>query len=42
MQNSNLQEILELLQDQFPKVPQKSLIKIIFSLKARDSQFDFI
>lgn len=42
MQKNNLQEILELLQQNFPKVPEKSLIKIIFSLKARDSQFDFI
>lgn len=42
MKNKTLQEILELLQEHFPKVPQKSLIKIIFSLKARDSQFDLI
>ena len=39
MKNRNLQEILELLQDSFPKVSQKTLIKIIFTLKARESQF---
>lgn len=36
---NNLQEILQLLQDSFPKVSQKTLIKIIFTLKARESQF---
>jgi len=41
MQN-NLQEILELLQEQFPKISSKSLIKIIFSIKARDRDFDYI
>ena len=37
--NTSLQEILELLQENFPKIESKSLIKIIFTIKARDSQF---
>lgn len=39
---TNLQEILELLKDNFPQVSDRTLIKIIFTLKARDSQFDKI
>ena len=37
--HQNLQEILELLQEEFPKVKEKSLIKIIFSLKSRVSLY---
>jgi uncharacterized protein YihD (DUF1040 family) len=39
MQNKSLQEILELLQEHFPKVKEKFLIKIIFTIKARHNQF---
>jgi len=37
--NSSLQEILELLQDNFPKIKQRILIKIIFMLKWRNNQY---
>jgi hypothetical protein len=40
--NKNLQEILEVLKEQFPKVSEKTLIKIIFTLKARNEQFENI
>ena len=36
---SNLQEILELLQEQFPKVKEKTFIKIIFALKSRNDLY---
>lgn len=39
---SNLKEILDLLQDKFPKVKEKTLIKIIFTIKARNNQFKSI
>jgi uncharacterized membrane protein YukC len=39
---SSLKEILDLLQERFPKVKEKSLIQIIFALKARHQQFKTI
>lgn len=39
---SSLKEIIELLQEKFPKIKEKSLIKIIFTLKARHQQFKTI
>lgn len=39
---SNLQEIVELLKEYFPRVKDKTLIKIVFTIKARDSQFKTI
>ena len=39
---SSLQEIIDLLQERFPKVKEKSLIQIIFALKARHQQFKTI
>lgn len=38
----NLQEILELLQENFPKINREIFIKIIFTLKSRAEKFEFI
>lgn len=42
MQNKSLQELLDFLKEWFPKIQEKMLIKILFTLKARSEQFNSI
>jgi len=37
-----LKDILELLKENFPKIEERILIKVIFTLKARHSQYKSI
>lgn len=40
--SESLQDILEFLQENFPKINKEIFIKIIFSLKSRAEKFEFI